>query len=228
MITRPELVVEGLLAAQTSLDKDQRWGLRPATVVVAGETSFVGRFDGEGFDGAATVNVPMISLVGYVAPDQRVMVLCVPPAGNYAIARVASDGATAWVDYEAELTATVSNPNLGADGYIRGRWVEIAPRTVAVEVDISFAGAGVSAGSGQYFVGTPFQVASRSLTAAVGALYMFDSGTANRAGIVAVATSGDVYFMINTPNGDVGATVPQTWAAGDAMRLSIIHEIESF
>lgn len=216
------------MTAQSSLDKSQQWEMKFATVVVAGETSFVGRFDGEGFDGTATVNVPMISLVGYVAPNQRVAVLCVPPAGNYAIARVASDDSSAWVDYEAELTASISDPNLGADGYIRGRWVEIAPRTVAVEVDISFAGAGVSAGSGQYFINTPFMITSRSLTGAVGAVYMFDSGTANRAGIVAVASSGDAYFMINTPNGDIGSSTPQTWAAGDALRLSIIHEIESF
>lgn len=227
-MTSPELVVEGLVEAQSSLDQDQRWKLRPATVSVGGETSFVGQFDGEGFDGTALSDIPMISLVGFVSVGQRVMVMIVPPAGNYAISRLAADGISDWTDYTPELTAASVDPNLGDDGHIFGRWLQVGVRSIAVEIDILFSGAGVAAGTGQYFITTPFQVSARSIAAATGACYMFDSGTANRAGIVNVTSGGDNFFITNTPNGDVGAAVPQTWASGDAIRFTILLEIDSF
>lgn len=227
-MTSPDVVVAGLLESQSSMDASQRWQLRPATVSVAGATSFVGVFDGEGFAGGSSVDVPMISLAGYVGVGQRVMVMIVPPAGNYALARISTSEVSEWIDYTPELTATVSDPNVGADGYVRGRWKPNGWRTIDVEVDILFSGAGLSAGSGRYFISTPFVVSVRSILAATGACYMFDNGTANRAGIVNVTNTGDNYFITNTPSGDVADNVPQTWASGDMIRFSITHEIDSF
>lgn len=227
-MTSPSVVLEGLLAAQTSLDKSQQWQLRPATASSAGDATFFGRFDGEGLNDTVAIAVPMISLVGYVGADQRVMILCVPPAGNYAIARLSSADESVWNDYAPEFTAATTDPNVGDAGHVLGRWVEIAPRTIAVEIDILFSGSGISAGLGQYFITTPFSVAERSISAATGAVYMLDSGTANRAGIVNVTSGGDNYFITNTPSGDVDNDTPQVWASGDAIRFTIVHEIESF
>lgn len=226
-MTSPELVLEGLLEAQKSLDQSQQWKLRPATVSVAGAASFVGTFDGEGFDGVATVNVPMISLVGYVGVGQRVMVMTVPPQGNYAIAQLPSSAGD-WIDYTPSFTGLVSDPNVGPDGHVLGRWKPDGPRTIITEIDILFGTSGTSAGSGRYFVSTPFTVSARSIAAATGACYMLDAGTANRAGIVNVSTDGGSFFITNTPNGDVGSANPHAWTINDALRFTIITEIDSF
>lgn len=226
-MTSPDLVLEGLLEAQKSLDQSQQWKLRPATASVAGETSFVGHFDGEGFDGAATVDVPMISLVGYVGVGQRVMIMTVPPQGNYAISRL-GDATSEWIDYAPSFTGAVSDPSVGSDGHVLGRWKPVGPRTIVTEIDILFGTSGVSAGSGRYFISTPFTVSARSITAATGACFMFDAGTANRAGIVNVSSDGGSFFITNTPNGDVGSGTPHAWGAGDAIRFTIITEIDSF
>lgn len=225
-MTSPDLVLAGLVEAQSSLDPTTQWKLRPGTVTVAGETSFMALLDGEGFQGERATDVPVISLVGYVSAGARVMVATVPPNGNYAISRIFGPTDSAWTDYSPTLTAAVSNPDVGA-GVVLGRWLPIGWRTIAVEGDIQF-GAGTGAGNGRYFVSAPFLVAPRSITAATGACYMFDSGTANRAGIINVTSAGDSYFITNTPNGDVANNVPQTWADGDAIRFSIIHEVASF
>lgn len=218
------MILTGIVEAQNSLDPMTQWKLRPGTITVGGETSASVKFDGEGFQGTQTVDVPVTSLIGYLAPAQRVMVMSVPPAGNYAISHLSSS----WVDYTPVLTAAVVDPNLGTGGSISGRWMVIGWRTIVVEVDVTFGTAGVSPGTGQYFITPPFVAAPGSIDKAVGALYIFDSGTANRTGIVNVGSTGDFYFMTSSPNGDVGAAVPQTWAANDQMRFTVIHEIESF
>lgn len=225
-MTNPNVVVAGILEAQSSFAQADRWQLRPATVAVSGEASITGRFDGEGFNGSASTDIPMISLVGYLPAGVRVMVLSVPPAGNYVMSRIFGPNDSQWVDYFPTITASVTNPDLG-DGSITGRWMVIGWRTIVVEVAVTF-GAGSSQGSGRYFIDTPFLVSARSIAAATGACYMFDSGTANRAGIVNPTSGGNMYFITNTPNGDVGSGVPQVWASGDQIRFTIVHEVASF
>lgn len=105
-MTSPELVIAGLIEAQRSLDLKHRWLLRPAEVVVAGATSIMIRFDGEGFEGTATVNVPATSLIGYVAVGARVMIAVVPPEGNYVVADLS--GATSEYAFSALLDTTTS------------------------------------------------------------------------------------------------------------------------
>jgi hypothetical protein len=223
-VTTPEMILTGIVEAQNSLDVTSQWKLRPGTITASGEMSALVQFDGEGFQGTQSSDVPVTSLIGYLGLGQRVMVMSVPPAGNYAISHLSSP----WVDYTPELTAASVDPVLGTDGSITGRWMVIGWRTIVVEVNVTFGTAGVSAGTGQYFITPPFTVAEDSIDKATGAVYMFDSGTANRTGVVNVGANGDFYFMTASPSGDVGAAVPQTWAINDGIRFTIVHEIDSF
>jgi len=105
-VTTPDLVLTGLVEAQTSLDPLTRWQLRPATVTIPGATAILVKFDGEGFEGTESVNVPAISLIGYLARGARVMVMFVPPAGNYVIADLS--GATTEFAFSDEVGSTTS------------------------------------------------------------------------------------------------------------------------
>lgn len=72
----------------------------------------VGRFDGEGFDGTASSDILMITLIGYVEVGARVMVMIVPPAGNYIIADLAASKAQSSVDNDAFTNASVTYTNV--------------------------------------------------------------------------------------------------------------------
>lgn len=117
-MTGPDVVVAGIVEAQSSLDPLTAWQLRPATVQVADEISPMIMFDGEGFQGTATVQVPAISLVGAVALGDRVMVMTVPPNGNYILSLVNSYPRTiAWTERDTQSTpAAGSQPVLRIDG----------------------------------------------------------------------------------------------------------------
>lgn len=84
-----DLVVAALGdAAQSPEQLNLLWQLKPAQVVVAGAVNPIAVFDGDGVLGSGSTPVPLISLIGYCAADARVMVLTVPPAGNYVISRL--------------------------------------------------------------------------------------------------------------------------------------------
>jgi hypothetical protein len=217
-----ELVVSGVLDAK-SVERPSAWSLRPATIVTASAVTPLGNFDGDGVLGQAATPVPLTSLIGYVAVGERVMVLVVPPSGNYVIASLSEQ--PGWTTYSPVFTSTGVAPDVG-DGSVTGRWLKVGYRTIAVEV-LTLWGAGSNQGTGRYLWSTPFAASSDGVTA-TGACYMLDNGTANRAGIVNVSSGLDQYFVTNTPNGDVGANVPHAWTATDQIRFSIVHEIASF
>ena len=64
------------------------WTLRPATVNVAYGTDPAVIYDGD------TEQVGVVSLVGDLQPSSRVMMLQVPPAGNFVLGRLSTTGAT--------------------------------------------------------------------------------------------------------------------------------------
>jgi hypothetical protein len=222
-MTEPTALVVAAVTDVGEITREQRWDLRPATVVVAGTDVALGRFDGEGFNGETAAVVPLTSLIGYLPVGAHVMVTSVPPQGNYVTADLTGPS---WVSYTPEFTSTGVTPSVG-DGSVTGRWLKIGRLTIAVEVSVAW-GAGSNQGTGRYFWSTPFGVAVGSNQTATGACYMLDNGTANRAGIVNALSGLDQYFVTNTPNGDVGANVPHAWASTDRLTFSIIHEITAF
>ena len=59
--------------------------LQPVVITVAGDVSCMGTFVSDGVAGAASGNVPFISLVGRLGVGARVLALSVPSGGNYII-----------------------------------------------------------------------------------------------------------------------------------------------
>lgn len=79
------------------------WTLRPATVNVSYGTDPAVIYDGD------TEQVGVTSLVGDLQPSGRVMMLQVPPAGNFVIGRLSTSGATTvkqLATYRDSLAAT--------------------------------------------------------------------------------------------------------------------------
>lgn len=58
---------------------------------------------------------------------------------------------------------------------------------------------------------------------AIGAAYILDSGTANRSAICWNITTTTVQ-LVSSADGDVGATVPQTFAVSDIILANILYE----
>lgn len=213
-------------AANLASLRNLAWNLTPGTVSTGGAVSVMATVDGEGFQGEAASIIPVISIIGPVFTGDRVMILSVPPAGNYIIARTFASGVSEWTSYDVAFTSSGVTPDVGA-GSVTGRWMLAGWRTIDVEV-ATFWGAGTSQGTGRYSWSTPFTATDESLIAATGACYMFDSGVANRTGIVSLASPADTYFVTASPTTDVGAGAPNAWTSGDQIRFSITHEIVSF
>lgn len=198
-----------------------QWILRPATVVsAAGDTTYQCIYDGD------TTPTLMISTVGALVNGTRIMVVFIPPSGNYIVNVTSYPNDTAWVDYAMVTFSTGTPPSVGA-GSQGGRWLKIGHKTIIFEGYVLF-GAGMSQGTGRYFFPVPFARATNAF-AATGTGYILDSGLANRGAFaVNFASLTTEVFLTNTPSGDVGAGVPQVFVSGDQILFSITYEVASF
>lgn len=76
----------------------------------------------------------------------------------FPVTRVEPEDIGAIDSYQPVLTADVSNPNLGSEGFIQGQWLRTLTRKVEVWVEGGLGGSGASVGSGTWLVSLPFQV----------------------------------------------------------------------
>lgn len=113
MTTNADVITAALAEERESVDPTARWKLRPATAVTAGAVSVLIRFDGEGFDGSASIDVPATSLIGHVAANARVMAMSVPPLGIYVVADIS--GATSEYATTDTLDTTTSTSYVSTD-----------------------------------------------------------------------------------------------------------------
>ena len=123
----------------------------------------------------------------------------------------------AWTAYTPTWTASV-NPAIG-NGTIVGSYRRVG-KTVNAVAKITM-GSTTTFGTGTYVISLPVTAVSAVL--AVGSLYILDSGTANRSGICLTNSTTSVQ-MVSSADGDVGPTVPQTFAANDIILVSITYE----
>lgn len=87
--------------------------------------------------------------------------------------------------YSPALTADVSNPSLGSEGFIQGHWLRTLTRKVDVWVEGALAGSGANVGSGSWSISLPFEV---------------DTGV-HRVGSLAAIPSIIGYGRIRVPSG---------------------------
>lgn len=114
-----DLVVAALAESTRSPGQvELLWQLKPAQIVIAGAVNPIGVFDGDGVQGGNSTPVPLTSLIGHCAVDGRVMVLTVPPDGNFAIADIT--GATSESNFDSSLITTTSGTYTTVGGTVVG------------------------------------------------------------------------------------------------------------
>jgi hypothetical protein len=229
-VTDPSQLVRGITAgvsdARSGITRTDRWGLRPATVEVAGDTTVFVIFDGDSLEDTTKSNpIPAISLVGYLGVASRVMILTVPPSGNYVISRVFSGFLSDWIPYTPVLSSSGVSPSIGV-GELTGQWRPVGYRLIEVEI-LTLWGAGSTQGTGTYFWTVPFTATASSVARSVGPAYLRDAAIAERTAISGLFNTG-FFYLIASPSGTLGAGVPQTWSDGDIIRFNITYEIEAF
>lgn len=143
--------------------------------------------------------------------------------------------ANGWFEYQdairgnwtPTLSATTTPPNLGAtptkfgDFLYHGGWVK-------ARFLLAFGGAGLSAGSGIYEMGSlPFaaEIASVGGSVPVGQVHLRDVGTASKYWTCVMMLSGVIRF--SDDNGvEVTNAAPWTWASGDSMRGELYYKAD--
>jgi uncharacterized iron-regulated membrane protein len=176
----------------------RRWQLQPATVITADTVSPVAVLDGDGVLGTGSTPIPLISLIGYCAVDARVMVLVVPPAGNYAVADLS--GAVA----VQNLVSTAGTTTSGAytttlTGSVTAGVAFVAP--ASGKVQINYVCALVNSGA--------------SITAL--APFVRDGETIGSGNTILAAADGNAIYMQGTDETRYGASylledlTPSSW-----------------
>jgi hypothetical protein len=133
--------------------------------------------------------------------------------------------------YDPVLTATTTNPNLGADGESSGAW-QRSGHLITGWAQFFFSGTGVSAGSGNYQISLPFtaDVSFLNPSTTVGAASVIGNGVC-RAGTDPTGNSRQVQVVLSSAGlvrmnqldgvgGQVTHNSPFTWNANS--RISII------
>jgi hypothetical protein len=137
--------------------------------------------------------------------------------------------------YTPALTATTTNPNLGADGTAAGLWARIGPNVIQGEARFLFSGAGVSAGSGAFEISLPapadLSLHATSTTPSgasiVGSGYITDADTAANASSTMpyLIAASRVRISRQGSLSGVAATLPFTWATGDRISIQFSYFI---
>lgn len=170
-----------------------------------------------------------ISLIGPVASGARVMVLHVPPQGNYILGTIgvggpSGIGASAWTDYGTPSTiwtSTGTQPSIG-DGLIVARYRLIDSRTCAFRIKVN-PGSTTTFGTGTYRFLLPFTVADEQVGVA---LFRDNSAALQYGGFSAWLQSGTTILTVsNSAAANWSPTVPATWASADRAEISGVYEI---
>lgn len=134
-----------------------------------------------------------------------------------------------------ELTATTTNPNLGADGSATGGW-HVTGHLVTCWGRFVFAGSGISPGSGAYRISVPFapdlSLIDQSGTTGDGTQVGFGRLRDNSAGansqsvVVQFVTGGVLALLQHATNNTVSNSSPFTPADGDRISFQATYPID--
>lgn len=128
----------------------------------------------------------------------------------------------AWETYTPALTASTTNPTLGTGSSVSGRYGQVN-KIVCGQGQINFGSAGVSAGSGYYYVSLP--IAAQSTGKVIGQFQFYDSSAfAVYIGTLISDTTTRSFMYYNNPSSVTTNAAPFTWAAGDFIRYTFQYE----
>lgn len=127
--------------------------------------------------------------------------------------------------YTPTVTGSVSNPGLGSTGTASGRYVQIGKHVHAL-IAITFAGSGITAGSGDYRIGLP--VPASTAVNLYGFGYHYDASAGSPYTLPLVATVGgsssNTALIYGTAGSVVGSSNPAAPAVNDMIVLSLVYE----
>ncbi|MER7967666.1 hypothetical protein ABTX35_01385 [Streptomyces sp. NPDC096080] len=135
----------------------------------------------------------------------------------------------AWTAYTPTWTSSGTNPSLGNNGTILGRYLKIG-RTVACEIHLT-TGSSTTYGSGSYNWSLPFSAVASGI-AQIGTAQLLTSSNRWQGQIVlgSGANNASAFFPITATNTRVDfmtATLPETLAANAQIRLTFQYEAAS-
>ena len=131
----------------------------------------------------------------------------------------------AWQSFTPALTASATNPNLGAGGTISGRYARVGT-VVNFQVRIKWGSTGQNPGSGGYRISLPPIAAVYSSFTLVGGALAFDASTASRAvGVCALISSTQVEMIsAGASFGNWTHGNPYPWGNGDIIEVNGTYE----
>ena len=139
----------------------------------------------------------------------------------------------AWRSWTPTLTASTTNPTLGANSTAAGIYVKVG-RLIVAQFAIQFGTSGTNAGSGFYRINLPVTAAQQFVASAafhsVGSVRLFNSGPTEIAVVTALLNSTgfiEMQYPATWPSGaltNVGDAAPWAWATSDAMFGLLTYE----
>lgn len=204
------------------------WRLRPGTVVesTGTRTTAVSVL----YDNAGSPS-RMMSLVGPLRADDRVMCVSVPPAGNYIIGRLNGYDVQT---YTPTLAALTTSPNLGSGAtYVQTGWWVRENGWVSGQARLRFGSTGTSAGTGAYRITLPTNLDGTvyagsgvpGLGNIIGNGMMRDDSTAAARQFAAQVTTVNG-FALMCESGPATNAVPWGWGPGDAISVGFRYFAE--
>lgn len=129
-----------------------------------------------------------------------------------------------WQDFTPVLTASTTNPTLGAASVQDGRYVQIG-KIVHFFAKVEFGSSGVAAGSGTYLVSLPVLARTDEGNTLRGQVFLLDnSAVVGRIGIAYSAGGTDVQMWVDSAVTVVTNASPWTWAASDRIWILGTYE----
>jgi hypothetical protein len=134
------------------------------------------------------------------------------------------DMLTGWIPYTPVITATGTNPTLGAASTATGSYKKVG-KTVIGRIDLMFGSSGINKGSGFYYFSLPLTPVQNS--GVIGAGYIWDNAAKNL-WTTTVRLYGTKAEMIHTSGLSryrSSESIPMVWIGGDGMGANFTYEI---
>jgi hypothetical protein len=128
-----------------------------------------------------------------------------------------------WTAYTPVWTAAVGSPSLG-NGVLSGRYRRSTDSDMVIYEGKLLVGSTTSvAGTTQWLFSVPLTPSADAVIFTTGAVFILDTGTTTRIGVVRFNSSTHVTF--ETASGGFTSASPQAWANGDYFTFTIMYEV---
>ena len=140
-------------------------------------------------------------------------------------AEILADIAPGWTAYTPVWTSSGTAPAIG-NGTLTGRYRSSQSLDLAIVEIFQIWGSTTTSGTGVYQWSCPIAPSADSIGGGCGDAIAYDAGTIWRPGsaqFIGAGTALEIFVGVSG-DGHVGATVPQTWAVGDWIKLRMEFE----